>query len=167
MRSTSGNIRAAKAWTMMVGFAAVVACSGVEVTSPESGLPSSGPELPFGGGPVASDSTASTLDAAVVGEWTRILLFTDAGGIQRGSELTYSFRSDSLFTRTLISSNFTTGIEDTVVEFGRWSTGGGTLFLRFNPGRANETSSRFSYRIARRSDGNSILLLDDSGFVRN
>lgn len=167
MRNTSRNIRTAKVWSMVAGFAAIVGCSGIEVTTPESGLPSSGPDLPFGGAPAAGDSAAVAFDPAVVGSWTRILLFTDAAGIQRGSQLTYSFRSDSLFTRTLISSNFTAGIEDTVVESGRWFTSGGNLYLRYNPGQANETSARFSYRIARRSDGNSILLLDDSGFVRD
>lgn len=167
MRSTQGMTGTMNVWPMLIVFAAVLACSGVEVTEPESGLPSSGPELPVGGGPVSGDSVASVFDPAVVGSWTRILLFTDAGGVERGSRLTYSFRSDSLFTRTLVTSNFTAGIEDTIVESGRWSTLAGVIYLRYNPGQANESSSRFSYRLARRSDGNAILLLDDSGFVRD
>lgn len=160
---------ATKGWPLAVAMVAVLACSGVEVTNPESGLPSSGPELPTGGGGGGDgeDSTAQTLDPALVGSWTRLLLFTDVDGTERGSRLTFQFRADSTFTRTLVTSNFTQGIDDTIVEGGRWSTLAGTLVLRFNPGALDERSSRFSYRTARRADGNLILLLDDSGFVRD
>ena len=144
------------------------ACSGEAVTEPESGLPWSGPELPTGGSPGSDDSTeVSYLDPAVVGSWTRLLLFTDLDGTERGSRLTFELRSDSTFTRTLVTSNFTLGLEDTVVESGRWFTLGGNLTLRYNPNQVDERTSRFSYRIVRRSDGNQVLLLDDSGFVRN
>ena len=160
--------RTLKAWPIIVITAVVLACSGEAVTEPESGLPWSGPELPTGGnGGGGEDSTVQTNDLRLVGSWTRILLFTDVGGTQRGSTLTFQFDEDSTFTRTLVTSNFTQGIEDVVVESGRWTTLAGTLFLRFNPGQANESSTRFSYRTARRADGNLILLLDDSGFVRD
>lgn len=161
--------RGTKVWPLVLVMAAVIACSGVDVTEPESGLPSSGPELPTGGGGGGdgADSTVQTLDPALVGSWTRLLLFTDVDGTQRGSRLTFQFRADSTFTRTLVTSNFTQGIDDTVVEGGRWSTQAGTLLLRFNPGALDERSSRFSYRTARRADGNLILLLDDAGFVRD
>ena len=156
-----------RAWPIMLVTAVVIACSGEPVTEPESGLPCCGPELPTGGSGGSGDSTpVQTNDAVLVGSWTRLLLFTDVAGVQRGSELTYQF-SDSAFTRTLVTSNFTQGIEDTVVESGRWTTLAGTLYLRFNAGLANESSTRFSYRVARRADGNQILLLDDAGFVRN
>ena len=149
-------------------LASAAACSGEAVTEPESGLPWSGPELPMGGSPAADDSTeVSYLDPAVVGNWTRLLLFTDVDGTQRGSRLTFDLRSDSTFTRTLVTSNFTLGIDDTVIESGRWFTLGGNLTLRYNPNQPDERISRFSYRLIRRSDGNQVLLLDDSGFVRN
>ena len=158
-----------KTWLLAAVTLTLVACSGIEVTEPESGLPWSGPELPTGGdgGGGEADTTVRTNDQALVGSWTRLLLFTDAGGTQRGSRLTYQFRSDSTFTRTLVTSNFTLGLEDTVVESGVWTGSLGTLLLRSNIGRPNESSTRFNYRLARRSDGNQILLLDDSGFVRD
>jgi hypothetical protein len=160
--------KALKAWPIIVVTAVVLACSGEAVTDPESGLPCCGPELPTGGQGEQDDSTVQqSNDATLFGSWTRLLLFTDVAGVQRGSRLTYQFGSDSTFTRTLVTSNFSQGIEDTVVETGRWTTSSGTLLLRFNPGQLNETNTRFSYRIARRSDGNQILLLDDSGFVRD
>ena len=166
MRSTLE--RAMKAWPIIVAATVILACSGEAVTEPESGLPWSGPELPTGGNGGEDDTTAvPSNDLALVGSWSRLLLFTDVDGTQRGSRLTYRFNDDSTFTRTLVTSNFTQGIEDTVVESGRWTTLSGTLFLRFNPGQANESNTRFSYRTARRSDGNMILLLDDAGFVRD
>lgn len=167
MRRTFGRVM--RAWPLAVVTMVALACSGVDVTEPESGLPTSGPELPTGGGGGGGDdsTTVQTHDAALVGSWTRLLLFTDVDGTARGSRLTFVFRADSTFTRTLVTSNFTQGIDDTVVESGRWSTLSGTLFLRFNPGALNERSSQFSYRTARRADGNMILLLDDAGFVRD
>lgn len=166
MRTETNNLTKTFFLTLVLAFAA--ACSGEAVTEPESGLPWSGPELPTGGSPTADDSTeVSYLDPAVVGRWTRLLLFTDVDGTQRGSTLTFDLRSDSTFTRTLVTSNFTLGIEDTVVESGRWFTLGGHLTLRYNPNQPDERTSRFAYRLVRRSDGNQVLLLDDSGFVRN
>lgn len=167
MRRTFGMI--VRAYPLAVVTMVLLACSGVDVTEPESGLPTSGPELPTGGGggDGGDSTTAPTFDATLVGSWTRLLLFTDVDGTARGSRLTYLFRADSTFTRTLVTSNFTQGIDDTVVESGRWSTLSGTLFLRFNPGALDERSTQFSYRTARRADGNLILLLDDAGFVRD
>ncbi len=165
MRDIFGKVL--RAWPVIVVTAVIVACSGEAVTEPESGLPWSGPELPTGGSGGGDDSTVQSNDARLVGSWTRLLLFADVDGTQRGSRLTFAFGDDSTFTRTLVTSNFTQGIEDTVVENGRWTTLSGTLFLRFNPGTLDERGARFSYRTARRSDGNLILLLDDSGFVRD
>lgn len=168
MHTTVNTAATIRAWAIVAVLGTTLACAGVDVTEPESGLPSSGPELPTGGGGGAGgDSLASVFDPAVVGRWTRLLLFTDVDGTQRGSRLTFTFGADSTFTRTLVTSNFTMRIEDTVVQSGRWSTLAGTLYLRYNPGQRNESSSRFAYRIARRADGNAILLLDDSGFVRD
>lgn len=155
-----------KAWAIVLIGAVVLACSAERVTLPESGLPCCGPELPVGGSG-SSDTTVQTNDQALVGSWTRLLLFTDIDGTQRGSRLTYQFASDSSFTRTLVTSNFTQGLEDTVIETGRWITQSGTLVLRNNFGLPNETTTRVLYRTARRSDGNQILLLDDAGFVRD
>jgi hypothetical protein len=156
-----------KAWAIVMASAVVLACSAERVTLPESGLPCCGPELPIGGSGGTGDTTVQTNDQALVGSWTRLLLFTDIDGTQRGSRLTYQFASDSSFTRTLVSSNFTQGLEDTVVESGRWITQSGTLVLRNNIGLPTETTTRVLYRTARRSDGNLILLLDDAGFVRD
>ena len=156
-----------QAWPIALVVAVVIGCSAERVTLPESGLPCCGPELPTGGSGGGGDSTVQTNDLALVGSWTRLLLFTDVDGTQRGSRLTYQFASDSTVTRTLVTSNFTLGLEDTVVESGRWVTQSGTVILRFNVGQPSEFASRFSYRTARRSDGNQILLLDDAGFVRD
>ena len=165
MRNIPGNTF--KAWVIVMVAAVAVACSAERVTLSESGLPCCGPELPTGGSGGAGDTTVQTNDQALVGSWTRLLLFTDVDGTQRGSRLTYQFASDSTFTRTLVTSNFTQGLEDTVIETGRWFTQSGTLVLRNNVGQVNESTTRFSYRTARRSDGNLILLLDDAGFVRD
>ena len=153
------------AWAIVMMTAVVLACSAERVTLPESGLPCCGPELPTGGS--GSDTTAQANDQTLVGSWTRLLLFTDVDGTQRGSRLTYQFASDSTFTRRLVTSNFTQGLEDTVTETGRWFTQSGTLVLRNNIGQLNESTTRVLYRTARRSDGNLILLLDDAGFVRD
>lgn len=130
---------------LVTAILAVLACGGersrVGITGP-----------PGSPGPVERD-------AALVGSWWRILLFTDDDGTAHASETTWRFESNGDATRTVVATNLTYGFFDSVVAGARWRTEGGAVVITFVA--PDSGTVRFAYRI--RAD---TLLLDTRAFLR-
>lgn len=61
------------------------------------------------------------IQAALVGEWSLILVNQDASGaLVSSSETRWRFASDGTATRTSIATSFISGIQDVVTTTGRW-----------------------------------------------
>ena len=110
-------------------------------------------------GPPGSSSGQVERDAALLGSWWRILLFTDDDGTAHASETTWRFEADGDATRTVVATNLTYGFFDTVVAGARWRTEGGAVVITFVA--PDSGTVRFAYRV--RAD---TLVLDTRAFVR-
>jgi hypothetical protein len=63
-----------------------------------------------------------TIQSALVGEWSLILINQDPGGmLVSSSETRWRFDQDGVVTRTSIATSFVSGIQDVVRATGRWS----------------------------------------------
>lgn len=109
--------------------------------------------------PPGSPSGPIERDAALVGSWWRILVFTDEDGTVHSSETTWRFDATGNATRTVVATNLTHGFFDTVVAGARWRTEGGDVVITFVP--PNSGTVRFAYRVTA-----DTLLLDTRAFLR-
>ena len=104
-------------------------------------------------------SSSSALDSRLVGRWSRTLLFQDQSGAVHASRTTWRFGSDAIATRSVVASNLTFGMVDSVVTFARWRTEGAVVVLTYLPDGSG--SVRFDYLLQ-----GATLFLGGIGFDR-
>jgi hypothetical protein len=100
-------------------------CDGPGVVSPRNRVPAT----------IGGDATVTP---SLVGPWRRSLSFTDEFGFAHSVETTWEFLGDGSARRTVISSNLTLGVADSVVTTARWRVNGTLLEIDFvspSPGR--------------------------------
>ena len=131
---------------IVAGVALALACGGERSTRGITGPP---------GGPGGQ----ITRDAALVGSWWRILLFTEDDGTTHASETTWRFDAGGGATRTVVATNLTYGWFDTVVTGARWRTEGGSVVIAYET--PDGGTVRFAYRVS-----GDTLVLDTRAFVR-
>ena len=135
----------------------VAGCQGdpVTITGP-IGAPR--PRNPGTSG-TGTTATGSAIDPRLVGTWSRTLLFQDNVGAIHGSRTTWRFGSDAVATRSVVASNLTFGMVDSVVTAARWHIEGATVVLVYLP--EGHGSARFDYQLQ-----GSTLFLGGIGFER-
>lgn len=111
------------------------------------------------GPPGSPGGGTAVRDAALVGSWWRIVLFSDDDGTTHASETTWRFESGGAATRTVVASNLTYGFFDTVVAGAQWRTEGGAVVISFSA--PNSGTVRFAYRV-----NGDTLRLDTREFLR-
>src|SRR5688500_3942161 len=107
----------------------------------------------------AGTGSSSALDSRLVGRWSRTLLFQDQSGAVHASRTTWRFGSDAIATRSVVASNLTFGMVDSVVTFARWRTEGAALVLTWLPDGSGTV--RFDYLLQ-----GATLFLGGIGFDR-
>ncbi len=113
-----------------------------------------------GGGDTQSgaNGSGSVSASALVGRWSRIVIF-DAAGQTQASETIWEFAANGAATRTVIASNLTAGIADAVVAHAQWTLRGTSIVITFLPPDSGVVI--FNVRIA-----GSTLTLDGRDFRR-
>lgn len=138
--------RAARRLAAAAAAALLAACAGDPT----------GIEATSGGQMVAVGGPSRTLDRALVGRWSRIVLTELSAGLT-ASETRWTFHADGLVERRLITSNLTLGLADQIVTLGTWSTAGdGTVTIVFDD--ATGTTVRLPYTVSPRVDGAVLTL---------
>lgn len=97
--------------------------------------------------------------AAIVGTWTSIVTFSDAGGVVHQSETIWRFGSDGNATRTAIATNLTYGYYDVTVIAARWRVTGSIMEITYLA--PTVSVARFDYRVDR-----DRLVIGTTVFVR-
>jgi len=100
------------------------------------------PRSGVGTGTGATPGTG-TVDARLVGRWSRTVLLQDNSGSVHASRTTWRFGSDASATRAVVASNLTFGLVDSVVTQGRWRVQNGGLIVTYLPAGSGE--ARFDY----------------------
>lgn len=109
------------------------------------------------GGPNGNGTTGR--DAALVGEWWRVVIFVADDGSVHSSETTWEFDVPGDARRIVIATNLTYGFFDSVVTRARWHTEGTTAVITY---LSPDTGTvRFAYRVT-----GDTLRLDDREFLR-
>ena len=106
-----------------------------------------------------SGASSSSLDSRLFGRWSRTLLFQDHAGAVHASRTTWRFGSDAIATRSVVASNLTFGMVDSVVTFARWRTEGGAVVVTYLP--EGSGTARFDYLLQ-----GATLFLGGIGFER-
>lgn len=122
----NGRVVAASRLAAVLLFAAVLAACGGEgsgVLAPRTPV-----QVRTGGASTAADS-------ALVGQWFRLVYFTDSVGL-RTSETTWEFRGDGSVTRSVVARLLSSGLTSGVTNGGTWSTSGDSLIVTFLPAGA-------------------------------
>ncbi len=134
---------------------AATACDGERTTITGTiGAPRpSNPATAGGGG------SSSTLDSRLFGRWSRTLVFQDPSGVVHASRTTWRFGSDAIASRSVVASNLTFGMVDSVVTFARWHTEGAAVVVSYLP--EGSGTARFDYLLQGTS-----LFLGGIGFER-
>ena len=109
------------------------------------------------GGPmIAVGGATRTLDGALVGRWSRLVLTELAAGLT-ASETRWTFLADGRVERRLVTSNISLGLADQVVTLGTWTTAGdGTVTIVLDD--AAGTTLRLAYTVVSRADGAVLTL---------
>lgn len=118
----------------LAAFASLAtACpAGIEVAAP-SREPGAGTGVGTGTGTgtgTGGGGSGST-SSAIVGRWTRAILFSDDAGNVHESRTTWEFRQDGSAIRTVTAWNVTSGVYDTLVSVAQWRTAGSTLTITY------------------------------------
>ena len=100
----------------------------------------------------STGGSTGSIDARLVGRWSRTVLFQDAAGAVHASRTSWRFGSDASASRAVVSSNLTFGFVDSVVTSARWRIDGGRIVITFLP--AGSGDARFDYRL----DGPTLIL---------
>ena len=137
----------------LVLLAVALGCSGDTV-----GL-SVGPTGVSGG----TGGTSSAGDLALLGSWRRTLVFSDAFGITRTSETTWTFASQGTAARIVVATNLVDGASDALVTLAHWRTQGRSVVIDFLAPDTGQAT--FEWRIERDVLGD-ILFLDATAFRR-
>ena len=124
---------------LVLVLAATSSCDGPGVVSPDRQL------LPIGGG-------APTLSDAIVGAWTRNIVFVDDFDVVRSSETVWQFSDAGEATRTVTTENLTTGAVDVVVTTAQWRVEDTTLVIDF------VTPTPGTIRLDARVEGDQLIL---------
>lgn len=136
----------------LAAFAALaVACpAGIEVAAP-SQEPGTGTGVGGGTGTGTGSGTATggggtgSTSSAILGRWTRAILFSDDAGNVHESRTTWEFRQDGSAIRTVTAWNITSGVHDTLVSVAQWRTSGSTLTITYLTPTTGTAS--FSWRV--------------------
>lgn len=108
-------------------------------------------------------SASSTFDAALLGRWRRVVLFTATDGTSNSSETTWTFAGDGSALRTVVSRNISYGLADAVNAAASWRTEGSTVVITYRP--PDRGTVRFAYAVERSAFGDA-LRLNSQSFVR-
>lgn len=135
----------ARGIALAVFAALATACpAGIEVLGPPRGSGTGaggGTGTGMGTGTGGSGSTAS----AILGRWTRAILFSDDAGNIHESRTTWEFRQDGSAIRTVTAWNITSGVYDTIVTVAQWRTSGSMLTITYLTPTTGTAS--FSWRV--------------------
>ena len=104
-------------------------------------------------------SSSGSLDSRLIGQWSRTLVFQDQSGAVHASRTTWRFGSDAMATRSVVASNLSFGMVDSVVTFARWRTEGAAVVVSYLPDGSG--SARFDYLLQ-----GATLFLGGIGFTR-
>lgn len=110
--------------------------AGIEVAAP-SQEPGTGTGIGGGTGTGTGTGTGSggggtgSTSSAILGRWTRAILFSDDAGNVHESRTTWEFRQDGSAIRTVTAWNITSGVYDTLVSVAQWRTAGSTLTITY------------------------------------
>ena len=133
----------------------LAACDG----NPVAVIGTLGAPRPGNPGTSGTGTAGSSIDARLVGGWSRTLLFQDEVGAVHASRTTWRFGADAMATRAVVATNLTFGLVDSVVTVARWRTEGGAVVFTWLPeGRG---SARFDYVLQ-----GTTLILGGLGFER-
>ena len=137
---------------------ALAACQGDPVTITGTiGAPR--PGTPGTSGAPGTATSGGSIDARLVGRWSRTLLFQDNLGSVHASRTSWRFGADASASRAVVATNLTFGMIDSVVTFARWRVEGGAVVLTYLPeGRG---ADRFDYFLQ-----GTTLVLGGIGFER-
>lgn len=112
---------------------------------------------------IAVGGATRTLDGALVGRWSRIVLTELTAGLT-ASETRWTFLADGRVERRLVTSNLSLGLADQVVTLGTWTTpGDGTVTIVLDD--AAGASLRLAYTVVSGVDG-AILTLGGLQYER-
>lgn len=130
MHASTGRILTSR-WRIVVRaiapavFAVLAsACPGIEVVAPSQAPGSRGSGTGTGTG-----AGGSTTSSAIVGRWTRAVVFSDDAGNIHESRTTWEFRRDGSAIRTVTAWNVTSGVYDVLTAVAQWRTSGSTLTI--------------------------------------
>lgn len=142
------EMRLSRSLPVMLLFGALGGCEvreGLQGATGGSGLP-----------------TAPSIQPALVGVWSLILINTDAtGALVSTSETRWQFDSDGAVARTSIATDFASGIQDVVRSTGRWSATATQVTISLT----GSSSMTLPWRIERPGT-NTVLVLGTLSFLR-
>jgi len=118
-----------------------------------------GAPRPVNPGTTGTGTTGGSIDSRLVGRWSRTVLLQDDVGAVHASRTTWRFGADAMATRSVVATNLTFGLIDSVVTPARWRTEGGAVVFTYLPeGRG---TARFDYFLQ-----GTTLILGGLGFER-
>ncbi len=127
------------AWACLLAVLLVAGCEGSPVTiTGNAGAP-----RPTNPGTSGTGTTPARGDARLVGGWSRTILLQDNTGAVHASRTTWRFGTNALATRSVVASNLTFGLVDSVVTSARWHTQGASVVIDYLP--EGTGSARFDY----------------------
>ena len=159
MRSSKGRERRPMYVLRAVAVAFLIAVVGGCDGEPVTITGTSGASRPTNPGTTGTGATSSRGDSRLFGAWSRTVLVQDNSGAVHASRTTWRFGSNASATRSVVASNLTFGIMDSVVTSARWHTEGATVVLTYLP--EGSGSARFDYFFQ-----GTTLILGGIGFER-
>ena len=154
-RSRCDRVRAALTTACLVASVVVAGCGGEPVTVTGT----VGAPRPTNTGTSGTGSSTGVGDARLVGAWSHTALVQDNLGAVHASRTTWRFGADAFATRSVVATNLTFGMVDSVVTAARWRVEGASVVITYLPeGRG---SARFDYFFQ-----GSTLILGGIGFER-
>lgn len=106
------------------------ACPGIEITPPTQAGRGSGTGMGSGTG-TGTGGGSGTTSSAIVGRWTRAIVFIDDAGNVHESRTTWEFRPDGSAIRTVVAWNVSSGAYDVLSSVAQWRTSGSTLTITY------------------------------------
>jgi hypothetical protein len=133
----------------LLGLAALGACEA------DGGLagPNRGAPFVFGG------ASASVVDTAVLGSWSRVVASIDDLGVPRSIETVWTFNADGSATRSTTLRDALGGIVDRQEAFARWSIQADQILVDFSA----PFTGRVPFQFQRQGD---TLILGGLTFLR-
>jgi hypothetical protein len=91
-------------------------------------------------------------ETSLVGEWTREIVFFDDFGFANSSRTVWLFQAGGSAMRTVVTTNFTLGVADTIVTQAAWEVQGTAVEIEFAEPSPGTITLDFSV------EGDSLLL---------